>query len=216
MTTLASSTLDAEARTVRRSGTPDFARTRYLHRCANPPSLHRKPRVPFLLLYPGACSPSRNPVSILLSVPLAAGASKTFWVSTEANQTYAFSTGHWYQQVPRMYYRLTSALDPEVQQEPGTTSPHGWISAQAWEREDGLPSYDDRYLRTLTPGAVSDLPAHKVEVLRVVVGKDTHVIDGRVHTSGGQPVASVLVKVTRKAKPSEGRVENRGPLSPAK
>jgi len=134
--------------------------------------------------------------------PLAAGASKTFWVSTEATPTYYFSTGHWYDQVPAMYFMVSSGLDPDVQQEPGTRTPHGWINSQAWEREGGLPSSESKYLKTLTAGAVFDLPIHRVEVLRVEVGKDTSVVDGRVHTVGRLPVVSALVKVTRKTTPS--------------
>ena len=139
--------------------------------------------------------------------PLAPGEGKTFWVSTEATRTYAFSTGHWYEwRHPRMYFLVAAGLDPDVQQVPGTTTPRGWISAQAWENQGGLPSWDNRTLATLTAGAVLELPAHEVEVLRVVLGPDTSVVDGRVVTKGKQPVVSALVRVTRKLKPSEGLI----------
>ncbi len=135
--------------------------------------------------------------------PLAAGESKTFWVSTEGTRTYSFSTGHWYDQVARMYFLVSAGLAPDVQQAPGTKTPHGWISAQAWENQGGLPSWDDRYLDKLTVGSVLELPAHTFEVLKVVLGPSTSVVDGQVQTTGRDPVISTLVRVTRRAKPLE-------------
>lgn len=138
--------------------------------------------------------------------PLAPGEQKTFWVSTEGTRTYSFSTGHWYDQVARMYFLVSSGLAPDVQQVPGTKTPHGWISAQAWENQGGLPSWDDRYLEKLTAGSVLDLPEHEVRVLKVVLGAGTSVVDGDVVTTGGQPAISTLVRVTRRAKPLEGLI----------
>lgn len=131
--------------------------------------------------------------------PLAPNETKTFWVSTEGVRSYSFSTGHWYDQVPRMYFAVTAGLDPDVQQTPGTKTPHGWIAAQAWENQGGLPSWDDRYLDTFTPGSVMETPAHRFEIVRVELGKNTRVVDGRVVTTGGQPSISALVRVTRRA-----------------
>ncbi|MFN0246086.1 MAG: hypothetical protein ACKV2T_04210 [Kofleriaceae bacterium] len=136
--------------------------------------------------------------------PLAPNESKTLWISTEATRNYGFSTGHWYDQVPRFYIAVSSGLAPDVQQEKGTKSPHGWISAQAWDSNGGHPSWDDRYLDKLRAGDVLKTAGYTVEVLKVVLGPDTTVVDGRVHTKGRDPVISALVKVTRRAKPLEG------------
>lgn len=136
--------------------------------------------------------------------PLAPNESKTFWVSTEATRTYSFSTGHWYDQVARFSFAVSSGLAPDVQQDPGTKSPHGWIAAQAWDSNEGFPSWDDRYLDKLRPGDVLKTAGYTVEVIDVVLGPDTTVVDGRVHTKGRDPVISALVKVTRRAKPLEG------------
>ncbi|MDX2089912.1 MAG: hypothetical protein SFX73_18800 [Kofleriaceae bacterium] len=140
--------------------------------------------------------------------PLAPAESKTFWVSTEGVRSYSFSTGHWYDQVARMYFAVSAGLAPDVQQAPGTTTPHGWIAAQAWENQGGLPSWDDRYLDKLTPGSVMETPAHRFEVLRVVLGKNTSVVDGRVVTTGGQPSISALIRVTRRAKELDKLMRN--------
>ncbi len=141
-------------------------------------------------------------------VPLAPKEEKTFWVSTEATRTYAFSTGYWFESVPRTYFLVSSGLDPDVQQTLGTKTPHGWISAQLWDSNDGSPSWDDRYLEKLTAGANLETSGYKLKVLQVVLGKDTSVVEGRVVTKGRQPVISVLVKVTRKDKPSEKTLRN--------
>ncbi len=135
--------------------------------------------------------------------PLAVGAAKTFWVSTEATRTYSFSTGYWFEQVARMYFLVSSGLDPDVQQTPGTKAPHGWISAQAWDSNEGWPSWDDRYLDELTPGRRLETSGYTIDVVKVVLGKDTSVVDGRVVTKGRQPVISALVTVTRKEKRAE-------------
>lgn len=140
--------------------------------------------------------------------PLAPGESKTFWVSTEATRTYGFSVGHWYDQVARFYFAVSAGLAPDVQQEPGTKTPHGWISAQAWDSNEGWPSWDDRTLDKLRPGDVLKTAGYTIEVIDVVLGKDTSVVDGRVVTKGRQPVVHALVKVTRRAKRLEGAVRN--------
>jgi hypothetical protein len=140
--------------------------------------------------------------------PLAANESKTFWVSTEATRTYSFSTGYWFDSVARMYFLVSSGLAPDVQQTPGTKTPHGWISAQAWDSNEGWPSWDDRYLDKLTPGADLETSGYKIKVIKVVLGKDTSVVDGTVVTKGRQPVISALVTVTRKEKRSETAIRN--------
>ncbi len=43
-----------------------------------------------------------------------------------------------------------------------------------------------------------DLGDHRIDVLQVVFGPDTKLLDYGVETAGGQPVISVLVKVTHK------------------
>jgi hypothetical protein len=137
--------------------------------------------------------------------PLAPGESKTFWVSTEATRKYSFSVGHWYEGIEQMYFLVSSGLGPASQQAPGTKTPHGFIAAQTWETG---PSWDDRNLDEITVGRVFQLNRHTVEVLRVVLGPDTSVVDGRVHTKGRDPVVSVLVRATRRLKPLEGLVRH--------
>jgi hypothetical protein len=137
-------------------------------------------------------------------VPLAPNESKTLWISTEATRNYGFSTGHWYDQVARFYIAVSSGLAPDVQQEKGTKSPHGWISAQAWDSNEGHPSWDDRYLDKFRAGDVLKTAGYTIEVIKVVLGADTTVVDGRVHTKGRDPVISALVKVTRRATRLEG------------
>jgi hypothetical protein len=83
-----------------------------------------------------------------------------------------------------MYFLVSSGLAPDVQQTPGSKTPHGWISAQAWDSNEGSPSWDDRYLDKLTPGAAFETSGYKVNVIRVVLGKDTSVVDGQVVTKG--------------------------------
>lgn len=133
--------------------------------------------------------------------PLAVGASKTFWLSTEAVETYAFSEGDWFESMPEVYARLSAGLDPDVQQTPGKP-PHGWINFQGWERMSGLPTSQDFYLDKMQ-GAVIELPEHKLEILKVVLGADTtrdaEWGNGRILTKGRQPVVSALVRITRKA-----------------
>jgi len=134
-------------------------------------------------------------------VPLAQGESTTVWISTEATSSYAFSTGHWYDNDDRMTFAVTSGLDPDVQQTPGTKTPHGWIAIKAWERVDlGLPSWDDKYLRDVKAGTHYEMPAYKVDVVKVVVGADTTPNEYNVTTKGRAPVIHVLAKITRKTK----------------
>jgi hypothetical protein len=136
--------------------------------------------------------------------PLAPNESKTFWVSTETTRTYSFSTGHWYDQVARFSFVVSSGLAPAVQQTPGTKTPHGWISADAWDSNNGFPSWDDRYVDDFKPGSRLETSGYTIDVIDVVLGPDTSVIDGQVHTKGRDPVMSALVRVTRRAKPLEG------------
>lgn len=130
--------------------------------------------------------------------PLAPGAAKTFWVSTEATRTYSFSTGYWFEQVERMYFLVSSGLAPAVQQTAGTKTPRGWISAQAWDSNGGSPSWNDLTLEKLTAGSVLETTGYTIRVERVVLGKDTKVVEGSVVTKGRDPVVSALVTVTRK------------------
>lgn len=135
--------------------------------------------------------------------PLAPEESKTFWVSTEATRTYSFSTGYWFESVARVYFLVSSGLAPDSQQTPGTKTPRGWISSQLWDSNGGVPSWNDSDLEKLVPGAVLESSGYTLAVHRVVLGKDTSVVDGRVVTKGRQPVISALVTMTRKAKPAE-------------
>jgi hypothetical protein len=132
--------------------------------------------------------------------PLAVGASKTFWLSTEAVATYAFSHGDWFDSMPEVYARLSAGLDPDVQQTPGEP-PHGWINFQGWERMSGRPTSQDFYLDKMQ-GAVVELPEHRLEILKVVLGaettRDEEWGNGRVVTKGKPPVVSALVRITRK------------------
>lgn len=132
--------------------------------------------------------------------PLAVGAAKTFWLSTEAVATYAFSEGDWFDSMPEVHARLSAGLDPDVQQTPGEP-PHGWINLQGWERMSGLPTSRDLYLDKM-PGAVLELPEHRLEILKVVLGAETKRDEewghGRIITKGKQPVVSALVRITRK------------------
>ena len=135
--------------------------------------------------------------------PLAYSESKTFWISTEAVGTYAFSNGEWYDSGPEVYARISAGLDPDVQQTAGQP-PHGWVAFQAWDNHGGLPESKELYLDQLE-GAKLAMPGHQVEVLKVVLGpettKDTS-YERRVYTKGRQPVASALVRVTRNAAPA--------------
>ncbi len=136
--------------------------------------------------------------------PLAPNESKTFWVSTEATRTYSFSTGHWYDQVARFSFAVSAGLAPAVQQDPGTKSPRGWISAAAWDSNDGFPSWDDRSLARFRAGDVLETAGYTIEVVKVVLGAETTVVDEQVHTRGRDPAVSALVKVTRRAKALDG------------
>lgn len=134
--------------------------------------------------------------------PLAAGAQKTFWISTEAVASYSFSRGEWYESVPRTYVALTADLDPSVQQTPGQR-PHGWINVQALESQNGVSKSEERLLDQLD-GAVMTLPEHKVEILKVALGAETEralppARAGQVVTNGKPPSVSVLVRLTRTA-----------------
>jgi hypothetical protein len=143
--------------------------------------------------------------------PLAGGAQKRFWLSTEGVASYAFSTGEWYETVPRTYVALTADLDPAVQQ-PAGQRPHGWINVQALESRNGVTKSEERLLDQLD-GAVMTLSEHKVEILKVVLGAETEraappARAGQVVTSGKPPSVSVLVRLTRtaEAKPSRSKV----------
>jgi hypothetical protein len=144
-------------------------------------------------------------------VPLAHGESVNVWVSTEATATYAFSTGHWYDSVDQMTFAVTSGLDPDVQQDPGTKTPHGWIAINAWERvELGLPSWDDKYLRDIKVGTHYEMPAYTVDILKIVVGADTTPDEYRVTTKGRDPVIHILAKITRKTKTGDKLIRKPG------
>jgi len=127
--------------------------------------------------------------------PLALHQSKTFWLSTEGVKTYAFSTGEWYDNDYQVYAALTADLDPTVQQTAGT-SPHGWLNLQGWETGPTFADIDHTKLRA---GAVIELADHRLVVKKVVLGPNTSIVDGRVITTGGPPVVSVLVELTRNA-----------------
>jgi hypothetical protein len=143
--------------------------------------------------------------------PLAAGASKTVWLSTETTATYAFSTGHWYDNDDRMTFAVTSGLDPDVQQTPGTKTPTGWIAINAWERvELGLPSWDSKYLRDIKVGTRYELPAYTVDIVKIVIGADTTPNEYNVTTRGRAPVLHILAKITRKAKTGQDLIRKPG------
>ncbi len=127
--------------------------------------------------------------------PLALHEQKTFWVSTEGVKTYAFSTGDWYDDDYQVMAALTADLDPEVQQTAGTP-PHGWMRLQGWETG---PTSADLDQTTLRAGAVIKLADHRLVVKKVVLGPNTSIVDGRVITTGGPPMVSVLVEITRTA-----------------
>ncbi len=142
--------------------------------------------------------------------PLAGGAQKTFWLSTEGVASYAFSTGEWYESVPRTYVALTADLDPAVQQTAGQR-PHGWINVQALDSRNGVTKSEERLLDQLD-GAVMTLSEHKVEILKVALGAETEraappARAGQVVTNGEAPSVSVLVRLTRtaEAKPSRSK-----------
>lgn len=132
--------------------------------------------------------------------PLAAGQSKTFWVSTGGVLTFSFSNVPWYMSGDRMQATLMSSLAPDVQQT-DKANPHGYLSLHWFEGRDGQPSSTEMSNEKLT-GAKATLLDYKFEVLRVVWGKDTRLVTDkegytRLLTKGGIPEGSVLVKVTR-------------------
>ncbi len=127
--------------------------------------------------------------------PLAAKQAKTFWVSTDGVMTFSFSNVPWYMSGDRLQATLMTSLGPDVQQT-DKANPFGHIMLHFFEGRDGSPSSTE-FVNDKIAGATATLLDYKVEVLRVVWGKDTRLVDGRLITKGNVPAGSVLVKVTR-------------------
>ncbi len=132
--------------------------------------------------------------------PLAAGQAHTFWVSTDGVMKFSYSKVPWYMSGDRLQATLMSSLAPDVQQT-DKANPTGYLMLHWFEGRDGAPASTEFTNEKLT-GAKATLLDYKFEVLRVVWGKDTRLVQDkygveRLVTKGGIPQGSVLVKVTR-------------------
>jgi hypothetical protein len=128
--------------------------------------------------------------------PLTQGESLTVWMSTDGVQEYNFTTKHWFEAPPELFITFNSELDPTVQQD-NLKAPHGYTSLRAG---NGSMSPDDSHMLNndaLAAGVTFTLHGYTVEVLRVVLGKDTEQRDNRLYTKGEQPTAHVLLRVTK-------------------
>ncbi|CAN5752898.1 hypothetical protein BH11MYX2_BH11MYX2_19130 [soil metagenome] len=130
--------------------------------------------------------------------PLADGEVNTFWMSTNGVYEMRFSNGDWYDNDPVFFITFNAELDPAVQQE-DKTKPHGYMSMEAgngsMNYEDSGHLYSDKFVE----GATFTRHDHKVEVVKIVFGKDTTWKEGRITTPGNEPIAHVLLRVTKLA-----------------
>ncbi len=120
---------------------------------------------------------------------------RTFWVSTDGVMKYGFSRRPWYMSGDRLQITLLTSLDPDVQQK-DKANPTGGIMLHMWEGLDGHPRWGELTDGKIA-GSVTQLQDHKIEVLRVIWGKDTRLVDDRLVTKGTEPAATILVRVTR-------------------
>jgi hypothetical protein len=130
--------------------------------------------------------------------PLAKGDVHTFWMSTDGVTEMRFSKGDWYESTPVFFITFGSDLAPAVQQQ-DPARPHGYMSLEAGNGSIYPENQAYLYYDKLAPGATFTLHGYKVEVLRIVLGKDTTRTDGRIYTKGERPTAHVLVRATRVA-----------------
>lgn len=127
--------------------------------------------------------------------PLAAKQSHTFWVSTDGVMKFSFSKVPWYMSGDRLQATLMTSHEPDVHQK-DKANPTGHIMLHFFEGRDGRPASTE-FVNDRIPGAKATLLDYEVEVLKVVWGKDTKLVDTKLVTRGNLPAASVLVKVTR-------------------
>jgi hypothetical protein len=132
--------------------------------------------------------------------PLAAKQSQTFWMSTDGVMKQSFSLVPRYMSGDTLLLTLIPGLAPDSQQT-DRANPFGHVMLHLFESRDGAPASTEWTNERLT-GAKGTLLDYEVEVLRVVWGKDTALVDGKyvkqLVTKGNEPAASVLVRVTRK------------------
>jgi hypothetical protein len=130
--------------------------------------------------------------------PLADGEVNTFWMSTNGVHEMRFSNGDWYDNDPVFFITFSSELDPDVQQN-DKKHPHGYMSMEsgngAMAYEDGGHFSNDKFVE----GATTVRNDHKIEIVKIVFGKDTVWKEGRITTLGNEPTAHVLVRVTKLA-----------------
>lgn len=127
--------------------------------------------------------------------PLAAGQSRTFWVSTDGVMKFSFSNVPWYASGDRLQATLMSSLEPDVHQR-DKANPTGHLMLHWFEGRDGHPESTE-LVNDKIAGSSATLQDYRVRVLRVVWGKDTRLVDGRLVTKGNLPAGSVLIEVTR-------------------
>ena len=130
--------------------------------------------------------------------PLVDGEVNTFWMSTNGVHEMRFSNGDWYDNDPVFFITFSSELDPGVQQD-DKQHPHGYMSMEAgngsMSPDDSANLYYDKFIE----GATYTLHGHKVEIVKILFGKDTVWKEGRITTPGNEPTAHVLVRVTKLA-----------------
>lgn len=138
--------------------------------------------------------------------PLRRGESRLVWVSTQAVDTFAFRAGPWYAvgNVEETQLTVSSGMEPNAIRDPhhgtdGKPLSFAWLRFSAWERlAGGLPVWQEVMTDGLVVGKKLELKDHVVEIVKVVHGPDTTLIDHEPWTTGDVPQVSVLAKVTRK------------------
>ncbi|MBA2544275.1 MAG: hypothetical protein H0V17_31815 [Deltaproteobacteria bacterium] len=127
--------------------------------------------------------------------PLAAKQSHELWVSTDGVMKFYFSKVRWYSGGDTLQLTLMTGLAPGVQQK-DKANPTGHLMLHLFESRDGAPASKE-FTNADLAGAKATLLDYKVEVLRVVWGTETKLVDGQLVTRGKEPAGSVLVRVTR-------------------
>jgi hypothetical protein len=129
--------------------------------------------------------------------PLAKGRSQLAWVSTGATHSYALRDGAWHEVAAEesLQLELRSGLIA------GNTDPKdpqlGYVALTVSDRVNAVPESIDLSPRQLRPGFKLARRQYRIEVVRIVYGANTILVDGWPHTTGKAPQASVLVRITR-------------------
>ncbi|HEY4181105.1 MAG TPA: hypothetical protein VGM90_29880 [Kofleriaceae bacterium] len=128
--------------------------------------------------------------------PFTDGEVDTFWMSTNGITEIRFSDGDWYDNDPSFFITFSASLDPDVQQD-DKKHPHGYMSMESgtgsMAYQDGGHFSGDKFVE----GATTVRDDHKIEIVKIIFGKDTVWKEGRITTPGAEPTAHVLVRVTK-------------------